>query len=93
MDVVEMLFVDNRDHLLTLFAYIDPGTGSLAFQALAATLLSGAVFFQALCRAVVRLVALPFRRLRSAQPEAAGSQKELVLPAANEPDEPQRKAA
>lgn len=93
MDVVRILFADHRTELVTLLAYIDPGTGSLAFQALAATLLSGALFFKALRGAVIRLAALPFRRFRSSPREVVNDPQESVPPAEGRTSAPQRKAA
>ncbi len=92
MDVVRILLADHRDHLPALLAYIDPGTGSLAFQALAAMLLSGAVFFKALRTAMIRAVTLPYRWLRSRPRETAADQRQ-PSPASSEPSQPRRKAA
>jgi hypothetical protein len=41
-----------------LWAYLDPGTGSMAFQVLVAGLLSGMVFFRSAVQAVKRYLAI-----------------------------------
>jgi hypothetical protein len=44
-----------------LFAYLDPGAGSMAFQLLVAGLLSGMVFFKAAIRSVKQFLATGVR--------------------------------
>jgi hypothetical protein len=44
-----------------LFSYLDPGAGSMAFQLLVASLLSGMVFFKAAVRSVRQYLATGVR--------------------------------
>lgn len=76
MEVVKVLFACGQ--LASLLAYIDPGTGSLAFQALAATLLSGTLFFKSMRGAVLRFISFLFRRNHTGvKPTAAVDESEL----------------
>ena len=51
-------------HLLSLFAYVDPGTGSLVLQLLVAGLLSAGVVFGRARSRVLALLAWPVVRRR-----------------------------
>ena len=72
---------------LAILGYIDPGTGSLLIQVLAATLISAGLFFKGLRERVVWLFISLFRRGRSSSPSSGADERE------HSADEPQKRKA
>jgi len=56
-----------------IIGYIDPGTGSMVFQVLAAAILSAGLFFRGLRTAIVGALAHVLRiKSKSSEPDTAG---------------------
>jgi len=78
----------------SILAYIDPGTGSMVFQVLAAAILSAGLFFHGLRIAIAGALARALGiRSKSAQPDAPVADVASVENTANPPESQLRRAA
>ena len=77
---------------MVLWAYIDPSTGSLVFQVVAASILSAGLFFKSVRDRIIWLITRGWRKRRSDDVTAPLDANHKPA-SAGESDQPARKAA